>query len=231
METPKTKETQAYEIIKEQLLRGDLPTNSFLSQRKLAQIANSNVVVIRAALKELEKDGLVEYVPKWGFRIPLETEETLCDRFFMRKLLETAAIERIFDQSLLGNSPNFDEDQIEKRNILLSLAKQCDCIDGDPSGKAADYTIAHYNLHRLLIETAQSPLLSTTFSRITLLGFFHLNTQAMWNTKPYRYQGRHEVFINALLSGTKTDAIATLNQHLDAGMENELEFLRLSSEK
>ena len=90
-----TKEDIAYGKLKHLILAGQLPRNEFLSQRMLAEKADSVVITVRAALRRLEKDGLVEGVPKWGFRIPQETEETVRDRYFVRELLEAAAARRI----------------------------------------------------------------------------------------------------------------------------------------
>ncbi len=221
MEAPLTKESAAYHMIKEHILRGNLPADKFISQRSLAELADSNVVTVRAALKRLEKDGLMEYVPKWGFRIPLDTRETLTDRFYVRKILETAAVLRIIDLNLL----DMNKENGSLRSAVIQVAELCDSIDSDPEGKASDYASAHFKLHQLIVDAAGSPLLSSTFSRITLIGLFYMNTRAMWHGSSERYHGDHVSLVETILSGDRERSAKALTRHIDEGMENQLRCL------
>ncbi len=218
MDTPQTKESAAYQLLKEHILKGKLPMNAFLSQRKLAELAGSNIVTTRAACKRLEQDGLLEYIAKWGFRIPLDTEETLADRFYLRKVLETAAVLRAIEQGTLEHE--------SVTGPLLETARQCDAIDTDAEGSPSDFAVIHFRLHQMLVDAAGSPLLSSTFSRITLISLFYMNTRAMWNSPEARYQGRHLDLLEAVCSCDRSRAEAVLHRHIDEGMENQLCYLR-----
>ena len=97
MDMPKTNEEMAYHLLRDLLLRGELPVGKFLSQRMLCERAGVAEVTVRPALRLLQNEGLIEYIPRWGVRVPVETEDSLRDRYFMREVLEVAAFKRVIE--------------------------------------------------------------------------------------------------------------------------------------
>ena len=151
MDAPKTSEEIAYDKLRLAVLRGELPTNQFLSQRMLAERIGAAVVTLRAAMRSLEKEGLLENVPRWGVRIPLETKESLIDRYYMRELLEVAALRRMLE--------HYDASLVD---LLHSQAEKCDLMafeDPENPENIEQFADLHFDLHHTLAEASQSPLL------------------------------------------------------------------------
>ena len=113
----KTCEEMAYDRIKDLILNNKLPKGEFLSQRKLAEAVGATLMSLRSSLRLLENDGLIENVPKWGVRIPVENEESVKERYYVRELLEVGAVDKILEL----NIPN-------AREILMKKAEACDMV-------------------------------------------------------------------------------------------------------
>ncbi|MFW5843559.1 MAG: GntR family transcriptional regulator, partial [Spirochaetota bacterium] len=125
---PQTKEDLAYHGLKELIVLGELPRGTFLSQRMLAAKCGVNVVTVRGALRQLENDGLIENVPQWGVRIPEETEEAVRDRYFLREILEVAAVRKI-----VGRRDEIDPAELTARAVA------CDTLSSEPGDDYKEY--------------------------------------------------------------------------------------------
>ncbi len=128
----KTKEEKACDALREFILSGAVPTGEFFSQRRLADRIGAAVVTVRAALRQLENEGLVESIPKWGVRIPQETRASLQDRYYLREVFEVEAVGQIVSR----------RDVIDKET-LRRLAIQCDELVGDSADIPTDFGTAH----------------------------------------------------------------------------------------
>ncbi|MFA7671973.1 MAG: GntR family transcriptional regulator, partial [Sphaerochaetaceae bacterium] len=135
---PKTKEEQAYLELKNLILEGKLPTQKFLSQRMLAATVNTNINTIRTALRLLENDNLIENVPQWGVRIPMETEEVLRDRYFLRELLEVGAVKLLIRRRKAGNLDI---------SSIIEKARICDDIAREEPKDISKFSKAHLDFH------------------------------------------------------------------------------------
>src|SRR5262245_40304529 len=79
---------QAYYMIRERILRGQLPLGSALSRRKLATEFGMSLLPVSEALQRLENDGLVESQPRAGTRVRIPTESEVRGRYVFREALE-----------------------------------------------------------------------------------------------------------------------------------------------
>ena len=80
---------QAYEILRTQILRGDLPLGTPLSRRKLAARLSMSLLPVGEALQKLEAEGLVESRARVGTRVRIPTEEDVTGHYILREALET----------------------------------------------------------------------------------------------------------------------------------------------
>ncbi|WP_319478249.1 GntR family transcriptional regulator [Marispirochaeta aestuarii] len=215
LERPKTKEEIVYEQLKELILQGGIPLNTFLSQRTLAGKVDAAVITVRAALRQLENDGLVENVPHWGVRVPEETPATVQDRYRLRRLFEVEAAREIVR----------NREQIDPSD-LLKIAAQCDGIDLDPEGDLHDFGDLHYRLHMEIVDLAGSPLMSRMYERINLKKLFFWNALRTWKNSSTRHIGDHGALVEALCSSSEDEVVTLLEQHINRGLENELKMLK-----
>lgn len=214
---PRTKEELAYEQLKVLILAGELPKDEFLSQRKLAERVDTNLTTVRTALRQLENDGLIENVPQWGVRIPLETEERLRDLYFMRELLEVGAIRRLVQ----------NRDRIDLRTIR-EKARRTDELARKLPQSMVEYNEAHYDFHMELARQSGSELLVHSLNRIHFRSWLMRHDVRLWSRKDLV---NHQRMVDVIFSSPEKIAVAEIRNHIVGGLESELVELRKSLAK
>jgi len=215
--TPKTEEERAYEQLKTLILAGELPKDEFLSQRKLAQRVDTNLTTVRTALRQLENDGLMENVPQWGVRIPVETEERLRDLYFMRELLEVGAVRRLVQK----------RDSIDLKTIK-EKARRCDGLARKLPDSLIEFSEAHYDFHMELAKQSGSDLLVQSLTRIHFRSWLMRHDLRLWTRKDLV---NHQRMVDAMFGSTEKAAVAEIRKHIAGGLEGELVELRKSLDK
>ena len=211
----KTKEQIAYEQLKDLIIHGELPKNEFLSQRMLANRVDTTVINVRGALRQLENDGVIENVPQWGVRIPIEDEDSLRDRYFVREMLEIAAVKRI-----VAARP------CPEAELLLERARNCDVVSSDPDSDVGDFARIHYDLHCHIVDASGSPRLYDIYVRVQLQTLMLWNAQRVWTKGIDRGLDWHGELVRSILEDELSAAIAKTTEHIQHGLENELEAIR-----
>ena len=210
-----TKEDKAYKDLRALILEGKLPVGEFLSQRRLAEQVGAAVVTVRGALRQLEKDGLMESQPKWGFRIIEETEDRIRDRYFVRELMEVGAVERIIEKH--------DPQQAQR---LLDLARQCDEVSPHgPEPNVDEFAQRHSLLHLTMAEFSGCPLLVETLVRLNLRTRMLYNATRGWARGRDRSPRHHQELIEAILTYDHDQAVEAMRQHVRSGLQYELEAI------
>jgi GntR family transcriptional regulator, rspAB operon transcriptional repressor len=213
-----TKEQRAYEKILDLIVHARLPENEFLSQRKLAAKVDATVPNVRAALRRLEKDGLIENVPQWGVRIPVEDADGLRDRYFVRETIEVAAVRRIVSRR-----------PIPEAETILETARDADRISSNPDSDIAEYTPVHSELHAMIVRAAGSPKLFSLYRRAQLRSCMIWNAQRGWLRGLDRSPDHHLSLVRCILEGDEELAVASMITHIENGLGNELEVIEGSA--
>jgi DNA-binding GntR family transcriptional regulator len=79
---------EAYQKIRDRILRGEFALGTPLNRRDLAEEFGISLVPISEALQRLEIDGLVETEPRKGTRVKIPTPQELKDNTVVRAALE-----------------------------------------------------------------------------------------------------------------------------------------------
>jgi DNA-binding GntR family transcriptional regulator len=211
---PKTKEDEAYAKLKTMILGDELPAGEFLSQRMLASKVKAAVVTVRGGLRRLENEGLIESIPKWGVRIPEETEQSLRDRYFMREVLEAAAVERIREIK-----------RPEHKGMLLRTAKKSDVLKGKTKKVIHEYAEAHHEFHLLIAKCSESDLLYESLKRINLRTMMLWNAKRGWGRGLDQNTGHHAKLVRDIFSSNKQKALQAVREHVRRGLKFELQVL------
>jgi DNA-binding GntR family transcriptional regulator len=211
----KTKEDMAYDRLKDLILLGKLPRGEFLSQRMLADQVDSAVITVRGALRQLENDRLIENIPQWGVRIPVETAESVTDRYFLRELLEVGAVRRL----------------VERRDVIATqelrdAAQACDELSAQPEADFQLFAQRHYAFHQLLTDLSGSPLLAQAYSRLWMRSLMLWNAHRGWFRGYDRDPRLHQDLVETILGTNQRTATAAMIQHIRHGLELELDALR-----
>lgn len=213
----RTKEEEAYEDLKSMILSGDLPRDVFLSQRMLAAKADTNITTIRTALRQLERDGLIENVPQWGVRIPVETEERLRDLYFVRDILEIAAVRRVVEL----------RDTVDAAT-LRHKAKVADDFARKLPENVVAFSKAHFDFHCELAKQSGSELLLYSLNRVHFRNWLLWHDVRLWKN---RHLIDHQKLVEIILREDEDTVIKYMRVHVNNGLENELAELKKSKEK
>ncbi len=83
---------QAYRVIGDAIVRGELEPGRQLSENELAELLGVSRTPVREALIRLRDDRLVEIVPQLGTFVTHISEAAVADAQFIREALECAAV-------------------------------------------------------------------------------------------------------------------------------------------
>ncbi|MFB3779685.1 MAG: GntR family transcriptional regulator [Bryobacteraceae bacterium] len=201
---------QAYQLIREKILRGQYPLGAALSRRRLATELRMSFLPISEALQHLEIDGLVESKPRVGTRVRVPTSQDIRERYTLREALETQAA-RLFAE----NADSRGREEIRK------MGRQLDELYA-LSNRADDellYSIRSYHmkLHLRIAEIAGNTLLHDAIEREQVLVFNWLfDSAAQRRSLPPNF---HYDLAATLSQGTVDEADAAMRAHVRYGME------------
>jgi DNA-binding GntR family transcriptional regulator len=209
-----TSEQRVVDTLRRDIIAGKLPVGEFLSQRKLAEWTETSVISVRGALRQLENEGLVENIPQKGVRIPKENEGTLRDRYFVRTILETSAVNSCFGQI-----------QADTAAELRKMAQELDQLANEPSTKNAPaFAKLHQEFHLLIARTTGSPLLVKLLRRVINPSLMLLNATRSWQSLSEQVKN-HVALVDAILGDSREKAVQAIQEHIQTGFEHELKTL------
>ncbi|RIK79857.1 MAG: hypothetical protein DCC68_12080 [Planctomycetota bacterium] len=154
-----------YEMLLDRILRGKFQPGEVVKERPVAQELGVNPATVRRAAEWLRSDGLLERIPRRGWRVSMLGARDLKDVYQIRLMLEPLAVEsavqRITDAAL---------DQLESdTQRLMALGEHASVFDR----RQADY-----RFHQVLCEASGNKILSETLEPlirkallITTVGF------------------------------------------------------------
>jgi DNA-binding GntR family transcriptional regulator len=206
-----TSTEKAYSIIQKAILGNKFPRGEFLSQRKLAEFAETSVISLRDALKRLEFEGLVESIPRWGVRIPVETMKTLMDRYMVREALEVMAAYTV-SRSCIGADAE----------RLRALAEACDEIEQVDDDHAELFYERHAEFHFSLADCTGNPMLRAELERLALRSLLFSSAYRTWAKAVHPYRDWHGNLVDDILSGQAERAQRAMHAHIQDGLENDL---------
>src|SRR5213593_3870323 len=82
---------EAYEFVKQRILRGDLTIGQVISRRKVAAELGMSFLPVSEALLRLEFEGLLESRPRAGTRVRIPSREDVRGHYIVREALEAQA--------------------------------------------------------------------------------------------------------------------------------------------
>lgn len=89
---------QAYQYIQQRILSGDLPAGTQISELALAKEIGMSRMPIREAIRQLEVEGLVRQVPRFGTIVHSLDRSEMAELYEVREALESHAAELVAGQ-------------------------------------------------------------------------------------------------------------------------------------
>src|SRR6059058_1023101 len=201
---------EAYRVVRQRILRGELSLGQVISRRKLATELGMSFLPVSEALQRLEVEGLLESRPRAGTRVRIPTRDDVRGHFVVREALEVQAAMLFARVATAG-----------ERTELRKLAARVDALASRPDRTL--YTVLHHKLHRRIAECARCSSLTDVIEKTHALSsiWFSLLRQAA-PTDPPR---RHQELAAALTAGTPEEAAQATREHIAVGLERTLETL------
>jgi DNA-binding GntR family transcriptional regulator len=140
---------EAYVVLRERLLRGELPIGKVISRRTIAKELGMSMLPIMEAFLRLELEGLLESRPRAGTRVRIPTEQDVRGQYIMRQALEAESARLCAEVATKA-----------ERLELQKLATRVDMLAAETATNRFLFLNVHEKLHRRIAEcTRCQPLL------------------------------------------------------------------------
>ena len=201
---------EAYGIVRQRILRGEIALGQVISRRKLAAELSMSFLPVSEALLRLEFEWLLESRPRAGTRVRIPSPEDVKGHYVVREALEAQAAMR-FTQVATAS----------ERAELRKLAQRVDALSMQPD--RAVYLGVHQKLHARIAQCARCPALLDAIEKTHALASIWFCV--MRKPKPDDSPTRHQELAEAVCSGDPNRAAEEVRRHLEVGMAHSMEVL------
>jgi DNA-binding GntR family transcriptional regulator len=201
---------EAYSIVRQRILRGDLTLGQVISRRKLAAELGMSFLPVSEALLRLEFEGLLESRPRAGTRVRIPSPEDVKGHYVVREALEVQAAVLFAGVATTG-----------ERAELRKLAARVDALAMQPDRML--YLGLHHKLHRRIAECTRCDSLCEAIDKTHALASIWFCV--MRKPSPDDAPQRHQNLVDALASGDPVVAAEAMRSHIAVGMEHVMEVL------
>lgn len=193
------------------LLQGQLHPGQMLNRKLLAKKLGVSVAPVLEALLALERDGLVEAIPRRGTQIRYFRPDDLRGQLLLRLAVEAEAARHYCGQPIRQN-----------REHLRTLAER---VDQTPA-VSIECWCAETAFHRALVKLANLPILTETFDRTMKCSFFvGVTLLAPVDQKGSDHAG-HIRLLDKLEQAEPDEAERLIREHLSASASRHMLLLR-----
>ncbi|MBI2149135.1 MAG: GntR family transcriptional regulator [Acidobacteria bacterium] len=207
---PSSLASEAYQFVRQRILRGELPIGQVISRRKLAVELGMSFLPVSEALLRLEFEGLLESRPRAGTRVRIPSREDVRGHYIVREALEVQA-------AMLFASAATGEDRMEMRKLAAR-------VDAMSVSEQSLYLPVHERLHRRIAEGARCPALSIAIEKThALASTWFCAARSPSSDSPPR---RHQELVDRLIAGDPHEAAEAMRQHVNLSLENTMRRLQ-----
>jgi len=201
---------EAYLIVRQRILRGELAIGETISRRKLAAELGMSFLPVSEALMKLENEGLLESRPRAGTRVRIPTGPDVRGHYAVREALEVQAA-RLF---AVTATP-------DEKAELMRLAIRVDTLGGAPDGDRRVYLSLHERFHYQVAEYARCPALCDAIEKTHALASTWLCVRQT-PSKGGTPRRRHRQLAKVLNAGDPVAASEAMRDHIVSSMERTL---------
>lgn len=203
--------SEAYTVVRERILRGEIVLGQVISRRKLAAELSMSFLPVSEALLRLEIEGLLESRPRAGTRVRIPSPEDVKGHYVVREALEVQAAMRFATFATPG-----------ERSELKKLAVRVDALSTGTDRPL--YQSVHQKLHARIAQCARCPALLDAIEKTHALASIWFCV--MRTPKAGDSPTRHQELADALCGGDPARAADEVRRHLEFGMEHAMEVLQ-----
>ena len=203
---------EAYVIIRERILRGEVAIGQVISRRKIAVELGMSFLPVSEAFLRLEFEGLLESRPRAGTRVRIPSREDVRGHYLVREALEVEAA-RLFTSTATP----------EERAELLKLAVLVDAMFTQYDTDRFHYLNLHSRLHRRIAECTRCHALCDAIEKTRALSSTWLCIARSFPNKDV--PRRHVQLLEVLATGDREGAATAMREHVTTSMQRALERL------
>ncbi len=192
-------------------MENQLPKEVFLSQRMLANMTGTSVISTRDALKQLSHEGLLDFIPRWGYRIPKTTRTHIIEQYGLREALEVMVAYLL----AVGTTE-------EQQTKLREYAGLCDSLHKTTSEDLSQISQTHRDLHLFMAECTGNTLLRKELGLLTIRSLRFQGRKELWTGDIEHPETWHSYLIDEILSGDSDRAQKAMHEHIQHGMNFDL---------
>lgn len=191
---------QAVDVLREQVLTGEIPPGSRVNEVEVAQKLGISRGPLREAIRHLASEGLLNLVPHRGAFVPDADADEVRALFELRTALECAAAE-------LAASRRTDMDLVRLHEVCAESRRNYRA--GQPFPYRLDLAF-----HQTLLESARSPRIAEQVllvqQRVVLL------RSALEDDPPHQHASMddHDELVRAVEEGDAARASSVMRRHL-----------------
>jgi GntR family transcriptional regulator, rspAB operon transcriptional repressor len=219
MESKKPRQTlaqQAYQQVRNNILRGDLRFGTPLSRRALASKLGMSVIPVTEAIQRLEMDGLVESWPRVGTRVKVPTAQDIRDSVILREALEAQAA-RLF----AARANEAERQELVRMGIDLDLFFSRS-LQSKGKDNSFEYHRRHMEFHMRIAECGGCCALQQALEKnqVLVLHWLYDTTLGKGSPQPDTW---HEDLARTLSERDVVNADGAMRLHVQLGLDD---FLR-----
>ncbi len=203
-----------YKIIKERLLSQELEPGTKLREEDLADQLGVSRTPVREAINKLEREGLVEIIPRYGTFVANISSKDVEEIYQIREALEFLAMRLAL--------PRFSKDKLFE---LARIHKECEA--SLEKGNFDPFIGIDTTFHDFLVKLSKNKRLIRLMSNLN-------NQIRLGRLESFSVPGRakkalneHQKIIEAMLEGNAEEVEGLLRQHSRNAKDNILHFLKM----
>ena len=197
---------KVYSILKDMIMERKLLPGQKIPQEKLAHDLGISRTPLVSALKYLEKEKLVEAIPRRGFFVRLFTKEEMISIFELREVLEGLAARRAAD--------NVSESQIKQlHDFFKQFEKSTDITD------IKAYAREDRRFHNFIIDVGAKEFLKSILENYNIISYsYQLVSYEGLVRPPNETIFEHKAIIDAISNRDTDSAEELMRLHLKRGI-------------
>ena len=203
--------SEAYSVVRQRILRGDIVLGQVISRRKLAAELSMSFLPVSEALLRLEIEGLLESRPRAGTRVRIPSPEDVQGHYVVREALEVQAAMRFARVATPGEHAELKKLAIRVDQLSVQLDRPL-------------YQTVHQKLHARIAQCARCPALLDAIEKTHALASIWFCV--MRRPNPDDSPTRHQELAEAVCSGDPTRAAEEVRRHLEVAVQHSMDVLQ-----
>ncbi|MGE5630136.1 MAG: GntR family transcriptional regulator [Caulobacteraceae bacterium] len=195
-----------YEYLRKAVMEGELRPGERIIEKEYAEKLKISRTPIREALRKLETEGFVEYIPRKGVVVKGFTSKDIIEIYAIRKSLEGLAMKYVVE--------NINEQEIEKLKSLVKHMKEA-----DSAGNIEDVFVTCQEFNEVILNASRMPRLRDLINTLhEYLERFRRITMAKASRRADAIK-EHSQILDAILDKDAKRAEKLVWEHLEASQK------------